>query len=281
MKIQQIKTDAIIGEGDVIAWWSGGITSAVACRLAIEKYPNVRLVYIETGSHHPDTIRFKNDCEKWYGQEIETLQNKKYENHIDVVLSTKYVNGAGGARCTKELKKNVRIDFEKRNKIAAQVWGYEFEANEINRAIRTQEQYGYTNPLFPLIENKLSKKECAGILEGAGIEIPMMYKLGYNNNNCIGCVKGGSGYWNKIRKDFPEIFKQMAEAEREVKATCLKDKDGKIYLDELDPNAGNPTDLITGECGIFCQVDFAYIMSKRTKDILEGKESIYSNQPKP
>ena len=67
----------------------------------------------------------------------------------------------------------------------------------------------------------------------------------------------------------------MAEAEREVKATCLKDKDGKIYLDELDSNAGNPTDLITGECGIFCQVDFAYIMSKRTKDILEGKESIY------
>jgi 3'-phosphoadenosine 5'-phosphosulfate sulfotransferase (PAPS reductase)/FAD synthetase len=204
----------LLGDGAVIAWWSGGITSAIACRLAIEKYPNVRLVYIETGSHHPDTIRFKTDCEKWYGQEIETIQNKKYEDHLDVVLSTRYVNGAGGARCTKELKKNVRFDFEKGNKIAAQVWGYEFEASEINRAIRTQEQYSYTNPLFPLIENKLSKNECAGILAGAGIDIPMMYKLGYNNNNCIGCVKGGAGYWNKIRVDFPEIFKQMAEAER-------------------------------------------------------------------
>ena len=54
----------VLGEGAVIGWWSGGITSAVACRLAIEKYPNVRLIYIETGSHHPDTMRFKSDCEK-------------------------------------------------------------------------------------------------------------------------------------------------------------------------------------------------------------------------
>jgi hypothetical protein len=38
----------------------------------------------------------------------------------------------------------------------------------------------------------------------------------------------------------------------------------KIYLDELGPKAGNPTDLVTGECGIFCQVEFAHIMSKRT-----------------
>jgi len=76
--------------------------------------------------------------------------------------------------------------------------------------------------------------------------------------------------------DFPEIFKQMAEAEREVNATCLKDKNGRIYLDELDPKAGNPTDLVTGGCGIFCQVEFAYIMSKRTNDILEGKVSIYA-----
>lgn len=262
-------------KGITIGWWSGGITSAVACRLAIEKYDNVRLIYIETGSHHPDTIRFKEDCENWYGQKIETLQNSKYDNHIDVILKSKYVNGAAGARCTKELKKDVRFKFEKENKIAAQVWGYEFEASEINRAIRTQEQYPYTNPLFPLIENKLSKNECAGILAGAGIKIPMMYKLGYNNNNCIGCVKGGAGYWNKIRVDFPEIFKQMADAERAVGATCLKDKNGKIYLDELDPNAGNPTDLVTGECGIFCQVEFAHIMSNRTQSILDGSKSIY------
>ena len=102
-----------------------------------------------------------------------------------------------------------------------------------------------------------------------------MYKLGYNNNNCIGCVKGGAGYWNKIRVDFPEIFEEMSKAEREVGATCLKNENGKLYLDQLDPKAGSPSDHVLGECGVFCQVDFAHIMSKRTDDVLDGKKSIY------
>lgn len=69
-----------------------------------------------------------------------------------------------------------------------------------------------------------------GMLWKAGIEIPAMYKMGYNNNNCIGCVKGGMGYWNKIRKDFPKVFDRMAKIEREVGATCLKDQSGKYFL---------------------------------------------------
>lgn len=267
--------NAMLGDAAVISWWSGGLTSAVACRLAMEKYPNVRLVYIHIGSHHADTLRFKADCEKWYGREIETWQSKKYDTQFDVIRDTKYVNGAYGARCTKELKKEVRARIEREIEWNNQVWGFEFEQTQINRAIRWQEQYEYTNSLFPLIENKLSKNECAGIVMGAGIRIPEMYKLGYNNNNCIGCVKGGAGYWNKIRIDFPETFKEMAEVEREVGATCLKNEDGKIYLDELDTKAGNPTEIVLSECGIFCQVEFANIMSPKVIDIMEGRLSIY------
>lgn len=31
-------SNTVLGTGVVISWWSGGITSAVACRLALEKY---------------------------------------------------------------------------------------------------------------------------------------------------------------------------------------------------------------------------------------------------
>lgn len=262
-------------DGCVISWWSGGITSAVACRLAIEKYSNVRIIYIHINTHHPDTLRFKKDCEEWYGCEIEQFQSNKYDSQFDVIRHSKYINGPSGARCTKELKKAVRQKIERNIEWSSQSWGFEFEKSQINRAIRFQEQFSYTNPLFPLIENKLSKNECAGIVERTGITIPEMYKLGYNNNNCIGCVKGGAGYWNKIREDFPEIFEEMAKAEREVGATCLKNENGKLYLDELDPKSGIPSDHVLGECGVFCQVDFAHIMSKRADDILNGKKSIY------
>lgn len=83
------------------------------------------------------------------------------------------------------------------------------------------------------------------------IELPAMYKLGYSNANCVGCVKGGMGYWNKIRVDFPEIFKRTAELERKAGHTCIKGK----YLDELDPNAGRFEAIELPECGIFCEVE--------------------------
>lgn len=51
----------------IIAWFSCGVTSAVACKIALSLYEDVQLYYIETGSGHPDNHRFIIDCEKWYG----------------------------------------------------------------------------------------------------------------------------------------------------------------------------------------------------------------------
>ena len=76
-----------------------------------------------------------------------------------------------------------------------------------------------------------------------------MYDLGHPNNNCIGCVKGGMGYWNKIRVDFPEVFERRAKMERDIGATCING----IYLDELDPDAGR-NKVVVADCGIMCEL---------------------------
>ena len=76
----------------------------------------------------------------------------------------------------------------------------------------------------------LTKEDTHAILNRLGIRRPAMYDLGYQNNNCIGCVKGGMGYWNKIRKDFPEVFERRAKLEREIEHSCIKG----VFLDELD-----------------------------------------------
>lgn len=54
----------------IIAWFSCGATSAVACKFALQMYDDVRICYIETGSGHPDNERFIRDCEQWYGQKM-------------------------------------------------------------------------------------------------------------------------------------------------------------------------------------------------------------------
>lgn len=263
----------------IIAWWSAGITSAVACKIALELYQNIELYYIEIDTAHEDNVRFKADCEKWYGVGIKTLRSEGFRNQFDVIEKTGAVNTPTGAPCTLHLKKSVRFDFEELNElslfntrtIAGQVWGYEYNPKEINRAIRHLQQYPATKPLFPLIEKGLTKEMCAGLLLKNGIALPKMYELGYSNNNCIGCVKGGKGYWNKLRVDFPQVFDRMKTLERKVGYSCING----LFLDELTPEMGRMKAVIVPDCENICEVDFADIPDKNVEKILKGELSIY------
>lgn len=262
----------------IIAWFSCGATSAVACKMARVMYKNVRIIYIDTHSGHPDNKRFLRDCESWYGQPIEIWESDKYHDVADVLRRKRYINGEDGAPCTYLLKKKVRYKIEQEiGEWDGQVWGFDYCKREINRAIRFRQQNPDNKPLFPLIEKMITKQDALGMLLKAGIEIPTMYRLGYDNNNCIGCVKGGIGYWNKIRRDFPDTFRKMSEIEREVGATCLKDKNGRIYLDELDPNRGDDVRAITPDCSLFCSIEFENIIDNQTDKVLNGM-SIYETK---
>jgi hypothetical protein len=112
--------------------------------------------------------------------------------------------------------------------------------------------------LAPLIERGLSKANCLALVERAGIELPMMYRLGYNNANCIGCVKGGEGYWNKIRRDFPAQFEAMADIQESIGpgAYLFRNRNtGVRYsLRELPLHAGRHTTVLP-DCGLFCDMD--------------------------
>ena len=256
----------------ILAWFSAGATSAVACKLALNTYGKtaVKVIYIDTGSAHSDNERFIKACENWYGTPIHRVRNTEYKDIYDVFLKKKYINSPYGAPCTALLKKDVRYRIEDENPdYTAQIFGFEYSKAEINRSIRFTEQYPHTRPKFPLIEQRLTKEDALAILIRAGIEPPIMYRLGYHNNNCIGCVKGGIAYWNKIRRDFPEVFARMATIERQLGATCLKDNQGKIFLDELDPTRGNHLPPIVPTCSIFCEPEFLDIEDPKIKNIFE------------
>ena len=232
-----------------VSWFSAGASSAIATWYALQEHPDLEIIYTHIEDQHPDTMRFLNDCEKWYAKEIKVLQSP-YKNVDNVIRNFKYVNGPGGARCTATLKRRVRKEWEYDNSDDGlrYVWG--FDANERHRAERIPETMPDQTHIFPLIERQLNKTTIHGLLEKAGIKRPAMYELGYGNNNCIGCVKGGMGYWNKIRKDFPDVFKQRAEVERLVGHSCIKG----VFLDELPVDAGRAESVILPDCGLFCEL---------------------------
>ena len=238
----------------VVVWFSCGAASAIALDVAIKKYGKDRCVavYCETFSEHQDNERFLVDVENWLGVEVIRLKSEKYSDVWDVFDKTRYLVGVNGARCTTEMKKIPRRDFQEDGDI--QVFGYTNE--EKKRADRFANNNPEVTVDWVLIDENIGKVECLQRLRVAGIDIPEMYRLGYHNNNCIGCVKGGAGYWNKIRVDFPDVFYRMAKVERKLNVAINKkhSKDGKrikVFLDELDPNAGRHKDL-DFSCDLLC-----------------------------
>lgn len=238
----------------IVCWYSCGAASAVAAKLAIDKYKDsgneIVVAYTEIEEEHPDNKRFLRECETWFDRPILLLRNENYSASIyEVFGKTKYLVGPAGAACTRLLKKEVRKRFEKPEDI--HIFGFTVEERE--RAERFLDQNN-VRAEFPLIENNLTKQDCFEVVAGRGILLPMMYRLGYKNNNCIGCVKGGSGYWNKIRRDFPETFARMAKQERILGRTICKYKGERIYLDEMPDNIGRYETEKEVQCGILCEL---------------------------
>ena len=260
----------------IIAWWSGGVTSAVACKMSIDMFglENTTIIFMDTKNEHADTYRFKADCEKWYGKEIETATRlgKKFNSIQDVWYKSKSLNVASGAICSSELKRQLRIELEK-----TLVYDYEafgFDIDEPKRAKAMKLNYPKAKPCFPLLFEGLSKKHCIEIIQEAGIEIPEAYKLGFHNNNCLGtgCVQGGIGYWQKMQRDFPDKFNAMAKVEHDLTdlsgepVTMLKDQGKEGGLVFLIPHPKYPTLKHIGqmkgrppkplmECNGFCSLN--------------------------
>ena len=229
-----------------VCWFSTGISSFVACYIAkdIDK-----IIYTHVENQHPDSLRFLHDAEKILGKEIEILKSDRYEDVNDVIRKTRYINGPQGAACTSRLKRDVRRKWELENpEHHTYVWGFDLnEKHRADRIVQTMSDYDHE---FTLIDNNVTKEEAHGIAMQLGLKRPVMYDLGYSNNNCIGCVKGGMGYWNRIRVDFPEVFEERAKLEREIGHSCIKG----CFLDELEPNRGRMEDEILEDCGIACQI---------------------------
>lgn len=243
----------------IVSWFSCGAASAVATKLVLAKAKqkenwDVSIVRIIVPEEHKDNERFAEQCQEWFGQEILTRKSDVYESCNDVWYRKRYMSGIAGAPCTTHMKRDVRKAFELEYQPDLQVFGYTFE--EAKRADRFRMNNPEVGLVCPLIDNKLSKQDCHAIIDKAGIAMAEMYKLGFSNNNCIGCVKDQSPRsWNLVRKHFPEIFEERAKLSRQLNVKLVKLTKGekkRIFLDELDPMDYSGKSVNT-DCSILCQ----------------------------
>lgn len=239
----------------VVCQFSCGAASAVATKLILAEYPAYRVEIINAFivEEHPDNRRFLADCETWFGRKVTVLRNDKFNASTDEVWRReRFMVSRFGAPCSRALKRHVMDEWKRPDDIV--VLGYTAEEQD-----RYDSWIDANNRkcLAPLIERGLTKADCLAIVQRAGIELPMMYRLGYHNANCIGCPKGGAGYWNKIRRDFPERYEAVAKIQDMLGPGSWflqnSQRDARVSLRDLDPTQGTHADL-DFSCSFFCEM---------------------------
>jgi hypothetical protein len=231
-----------------LGWISAGAASAVACKLT----PDAEPVYCETGSEHPDNERFLADCERWLGRKVTRIRSEKFASTWEVFEKRRYLAGIDGAPCTVELKVAPRLAYQ--HPTDMHVFGYTADKPDADRAERLRANYPELAIQTPLIERGINKEACLAMIERAGIRLPPMYALGFQNNNCIPCVKATSpAYWALVRKSFPAEFDRMAKLSRELDVRLCRITDERRFIDEipLDHPTTNP---IQPSCDFLCHI---------------------------
>jgi hypothetical protein len=235
----------------VNAWFSCGSASAVAWYLARKMYASrgrVAAFYCNLlADEHEDNPRFMRDVERWVGDTVTILSNPKYTTVEEVWIDQRFIVGFGGASCSRLMKRKVR----EMNALPGDITIMGYTADEQDRADSFVESHPDMECLWPLIERGITKEDCYHILTAQGIELPMMQRLGFNNNNCVGCCHGGKGYWNKIRVLFPERFARRAKIQRQLNIP-FRSGGKPFFLDELRPDEGHDVPEPPIDCGIMC-----------------------------
>ena len=240
--------------GRVVCSFSCGAASAVAAKLAIADHPDAVIINAYIENEHKDNRRFLADCEKWFGKSVTILRDEKFgADIIQVFRRKRFISSPRGAACSSVLKQELLRAFWQ--PWDAVVIGY--TAEEEGRFEDFVDRWPERKIIAPLIDRGLTKQDCLAMIERAGIELPMMYRLGYDNANCIGCVKGGHGYFRAIREDFPAEFERLAAVEEEVGAKILRHRSGPLSgqrfgLRELPQGVAARNEGVPS-CSFFCE----------------------------
>lgn len=194
----------------LVSRFSAGAASAVATKLILTDYlpHEVRILRAWLADEDEDNDRFAAECEVWFGHYIITVSDWKYKASAqEVFRQHRFIKNRWGAPCSRALKADVMDPLC----ALSDTYVLGFTSEESDRLDRFLDANNGRKVICPLIDRGLTKADCLAIVENAGIALPQMYRRGYNNNNCRCCPKGGEGYFNRQRIDFPQHYEQLCQ----------------------------------------------------------------------
>jgi 3'-phosphoadenosine 5'-phosphosulfate sulfotransferase (PAPS reductase)/FAD synthetase len=256
----------------VIVALSGGKASAYCAGWAFRNYrrEDVVLYFNDTKWEHPDLYRFLLDLERHFGVRItEDSDGRDPEQIFD----------------DKHALANNRMPFCSRILKAERLQSYFQEGdvlifgigiNERHRAERLVAQYqrkAATRRVrslrlrFPLIEENVTSEMVDQYITDIGVTPPLLYRLGFEHNNCSGgCVRAGKLSWKRLYDRLPEVYLDRERVEEEFmvkfnrRAHFLKDETlrefrGRIVRGELSAHYADDDEDNAHECIGICDFE--------------------------
>lgn len=238
----------------VVSHFSCGAASATATKLALGDYPAVTILRAWLADEHEDNDRFSSECQQWFGYPIITLADWKYKASAkEVFRRERFIKNRNGSPCREILKTRILAAME----LPGDTWIVGYTSEEVGRLHKLQEANRDRVIIAPLIDRNLAKSDCLAIIERVGIALPVMYQKGYNNNNCKCCPKGGEGYFNRQRVDFPDHYEKLCQIQDTLGpgSYLFRDRNTgvRFSLRDLPPGSGRHKEPEIS-CSAYCEL---------------------------
>lgn len=210
----------------VVTLFSGGTGSwAAAKRIARRIGPeNQLLLFTDTKTEDEDLYRFITQASDNVGSQLVWISDGR--NVWEVFNDEKFIGNTRVDICSRILKRDLARNWIEKH-CPPDEWqvalGIDWtEEHRYDRAKPHWEPYELIAPLC--LEPYLDKDEVHAWLEREGVELPRLYRLGFQHNNCGGfCVKQGHRGFKQLLLKMPDRYAYHEKKEQEFRESSGKD----------------------------------------------------------
>ena len=211
-----------------IVMWSGGITSWATARHVIAEHgtDNVTLLFADTNIEDEDLYAFNEQASTQLGVPITRVADPKERDPWQVFEDARWVGNTRIAQCSHKLKQEPCRDWLQDNTDPADSVLYVgidwTETHRMPAIVKGWQPWSVEAPLAQ--PPYRDKQQLIAEARSVGLDIPRLYRLGFEHNNCGGaCVKGGQAQWARLLEVFPERFAKVEAFEQRMRQKLGKD----------------------------------------------------------
>lgn len=207
--------------------FSSGSGSAVSAKRVAERFgvDDLVLLFADVNGEHPDNYRFLIEAAAWVGGQLVVLDNDG-RTIWDVFEKSRFLGNTRVDLCSRVLKREPMRRWLEQNMEPAETVVYlGFDWTEEHRFVRAKPFWKPWTIEAPMLwEPIMDKADAIAAMASAGVEAPLLTRMGFPHANCGGgCVKAGARQFKKLLRELPEEFARWETEEEKLRQHLGKD----------------------------------------------------------